>query len=95
MRAYIFLVGISVFPLCACSSLGSLMTFGDDPAEIAAAPEAVPASPPAAPQGPEDWCKGVAASDRNRGQQAGFDAATLDRMAAASYRQCIDLGIAR
>lgn len=91
MNARIFLFGISIFSLSACSSLNSLLSYEEDtPAGAATLPEA---PPPAAPQtAANEWCQRVAASDRLRAQQAGFDAATLDRMTLQSLRQCAAMG---
>jgi hypothetical protein len=98
MNARIFFYCISVLTLSGCSSLNRLLTFQDEvpPAQVAAATE-VPAQPAATVPGaqndaPSEWCQRVAASDRLRAQQAGFDAATLDRMTLQSLRQCATLG---
>jgi hypothetical protein len=99
MNARIFLFGICALTLCACSSVNHLLTFEEEapPAQIPASPEISGTPQPSAPvQGaPSEWCQRVAASDRQRAQQQGFDAATLDRMALQSLRQCVELGAAR
>ncbi len=74
-------------PLGACSSVRGLLSFEDappPPAVTAAAPV------PAAPSG-DTWCQQVAASDRQRAQLQGYDAATLDRMTLVSFQQCRSL----
>jgi hypothetical protein len=96
MNKRIFFFGICALALCACSSVNRLLTFEEEPppAQLAASPEISGTPPPAAPvQGaPSEWCQRVAASDRQRAQQQGFDAATLDRMALQSLQQCMALG---
>jgi hypothetical protein len=90
MRLRNFLAAISAaLSLSACSSLNSLLAFED--AEPAPAPVVAAPRPEAAASGPNEWCQRVAASDRVRAQQAGFDAATLDRMTVQSYQQCVAL----
>ena len=89
----LLLAGAAVFALSACSSLHRMLTFEGAEAE----PEPVPvaAQPVTQPQpaaaGSNEWCQRVAASDRQRAQEAGFDAATLDRMTVQSYQQCVAL----
>jgi hypothetical protein len=96
MNTRILLFGICVLTLCACSSVNRLLTFEEEapPAQLAASPEISATPPPAAPvQGaPSEWCQRVAASDRQRAQQQGFDAATLDRMTLQSLQQCMAIG---
>jgi putative hemolysin len=56
-----------------------------------AAAQAVPATDTAVPAPPNEddaFCRGVAAAERIKAQQAGYDAATTDRMTLASYQQC-------
>ena len=91
MNARIFLFGISIFTLSACSSLNSLLTFEEEAAPQTISLETPSAPPPAAAAPPDDWCRRVAASERLRAQQSGFDAATLERMTTQSYRQCVEL----
>jgi hypothetical protein len=93
MNTRIFAFGICLFALSGCSSLNSLLSFEEEPAPAAIALETPPA-PPAAPP-TDEWCKRVAASERLRAQQSGFDAATLDRMTTQSYRQCVELELKR
>jgi hypothetical protein len=92
MNARIVLFGICALALCACSSVNRLLTFEEEapPAQIAASPEISGTPQPTAPvQGASnEWCQRVAASDRLRAQQQGFDAATLDRMTLQSLQQC-------
>jgi hypothetical protein len=95
MNTRIFAFGICLFALSGCSSLNSLLSFEEEPAPLAAIALETPAAPPAAPAAPDEWCQRVAASERLRAQQSGFDAATLDRMTAQSYRQCMELGLKR
>ena len=44
--------------------------------------------PVATTPSPSNFCQGVAASDRLRAELAGFDIATLDRIALQSLQQC-------
>jgi hypothetical protein len=78
--------------LSACTSFHGLLASEEEanpsPEELAAVPQAAP-RPKA---GSDEWCQRVAAGDRLQAQQTGFDAATLDRMTALSYQQCMALG---
>jgi len=85
MNPRLLLLPAALLSLSACSSLSGFFSYEEEPppppVQAAAAPAAAPA--------PDDaWCQRVAASDRARAQASGFDAATLDRMTLASYRQC-------
>ncbi len=90
MSARIVFFGISIFTLSACSSLNSLLAFGEQtPSEPAVVVAAQPAATPQVTA--NDWCQRVAASDRLRAQQRGYDAATLDRLTLQSFQQCVAL----
>ena len=80
-RTAIFL--FSTLLLCGCSSLNSLLETETPPP---APSEAVPPAPARASN--DEWCRRVAASERNRMQPLGYDAATLDRMTQTAYLQC-------
>jgi hypothetical protein len=92
MNARIVLFGICAFALCACSSVNRLLTFEEEApsVQIAASPEISGTPQPAGVS--NEWCQRVAASDRLRAQQQGFDAATLDRMTLQSLQQCMAIG---
>lgn len=90
-------------PLAACSSgdLDYLTSFGgsssDDEQVVAPAPQtaasrqvasAQPAPAQAAPA-MNPWCSQVMTADVAMAQRNGMDQATQQRMAVASYRQCL------
>jgi hypothetical protein len=78
--------------LSGCGSLNSLLTFQDEEAPVVVSEVAAAPAPPPPGVAQNDWCQRVAASDRLRAQQSGFDPATLDRMALQSLRQCLEFG---
>ena len=65
----------------------SLVSYDDAPEPAAAVAAPAPAVASSAAEG-DAWCQRVAASERARVQQIGYDAATLDRMTLAAYQQC-------
>jgi hypothetical protein len=77
---------IFAFTLSACSSLNGILDREDTTLPVAA--EAPPAAPASQPGTDDAWCQRVAASERQRMQISGYDAATLDRMTLRAYQQC-------
>jgi len=96
MNRYTPLFFLALLTLSACSAMNGLLSFADPPADDAmtAAAANVPVTV-AAPSGDDAWCQRVAASDRARVQESGFDAATLDRMTLQSYQQCRTLSASK
>ena len=91
-------VAIAGLLLSGCSDMGwdgamSYIGLGssNNPAQTeTAAAEAAPAAPPRAD--PADaWCRKVATQDGQTAARNGFDAATQERVATTSYRQCIQI----
>lgn len=91
MNRTILLMGAALL-LSGCGSLNSLLTFDSEEAPVPVQEVAAAPAPPAEGPAQNDWCQRVAASDIQRAQQQGFDAATLQRMATQSFRQCVELG---
>ena len=91
-------VAVAGLLLSGCSDMGwdgamSYVGLGpsDQPAQAEpATAEAAPAMP--AQTNPADtWCRTVATRDAQTAARNGFDAATQERVAATSYRQCIQI----
>ena len=59
----------------------------EEPAQ--AAEEAAPATTMATEDGSEIWCAQVAAEDRDKAASEGYDAPSVERRYAVSYRQCL------
>lgn len=89
---------------CSSGDLDYLTSFGstpnDDeeaiaeaaPSQASAPPQQVASAPPAAPAGApamDPWCSQVMTADVAMAQRNGLDQATQQRMAVASYRQCL------
>lgn len=73
---------VAAMALSACSTPGATIARDDVPTPVSGfAPIArtLPAS---------NFCQGAAASDRMRAELAGFDTATIDRIALQSLQQC-------
>jgi hypothetical protein len=68
--------------LCACSTTGSSLVQNEKPAPVSGFTPIAIAMPSSG------FCQGAAASDRQRAEISGFDAATLDRIALQSLQQC-------
>jgi hypothetical protein len=93
MKRHLFLLPFLLLPVAGCAGMGDLLAFNDgapEAAQDAAQTDVTPvAAPPAMGEPAPQWCQRVAAKARGDAAAGGFDAATQDRMAAQSYRQCL------
>ena len=81
MKFHALAVCAAAMALCACST--TLHQARDEqPAPVSGF------TPIATTMPSPGFCQGAAASDRLRAQLAGFDAATVDRVALQSLQQC-------
>jgi hypothetical protein len=80
--AALVMCAAAAMALCACSTTGSSLLRDDVPAPVSGFTPIAMAMPSLG------FCQGAAASDRQRAEISGFDAATLDRIALQSLQQC-------
>jgi hypothetical protein len=85
------------FLLCGCSTWDRAASYvgleqGEQSEPTQAAPENTAAAPTPAPADrttrSDSWCQSVAKSASNEAAGNGYDSATQQRSAVASYRQC-------
>ena len=83
MKRHALLACAALTMLTACAGVSNTIA-RDEPTM----PMASGFTPIAVALPPANFCQGAAASDRRRAEGAGFDAATIDRMALQSLQQC-------
>jgi hypothetical protein len=80
----------TLFALCGCATVSDVFSADEKPAPVryAETTQASGFTPVAYTAQASNFCVGVAANDRARGLNAGFDTATLDRITLQSFQQC-------